>query len=367
VGESMHMNDPARENPSSGTPVAGRASTAAAAIECPQCGTQLRLLRPATIHTPIACCICGASFYLQPIETAPLSEAAIAPRRPINGQGRPAFRIVSPPRRGPGDRGPRAPGDPPPTMSTPAPPAPGPGTRSAPGMPRPVDLPDHLQRNFRTRWMESVLGAVLVLLLVVAACAGAFVLFKTIWKDRPAATNSSDGPDASDTPADDTKSATPAIGDPKTGNHPASSPTSAGVLAKALPRPESLTGAWESRVDDGSYSSFVFRSDGTVDIAQAGDPPPPPKSYHWSLVDQKGDELILDVGAELGAMGNTRMTIRVAAPDAFTLVKSICHGLVQPGGDLRYIRTGPATAAPTPLPATPPGQTPAAGPPAPSP
>jgi hypothetical protein len=215
--------------------------------------------------------------------------------------------------------------------------------------------------------MESVLGAVLVLLLVVAACAGAFVLFKTLWKDRPAATGSSDEPDAPDTPAGNTEPGAPTVGHPKSNGHATAIPTTAGMRAKALPRPESLTGAWESRVDDGSYSSFVFRSDGTVDIAQAGDPPPPPKSYNWSLIDQKGDELILDVGAELGAMGNTRMTIRVAAPDAFTLVKSICRGLVQPGGDLRYIRTGPATAAPTPLPATPPGKTPAVGPPAPSP
>ena len=61
------MSDSARENvpPTSSAPTA---------IECPQCDSQLRLLRPATIHTPIACCICGTTFYLQPIETAPLVE-----------------------------------------------------------------------------------------------------------------------------------------------------------------------------------------------------------------------------------------------------------------------------------------------------
>jgi hypothetical protein len=355
------MNDSLRDNPMSGRPAA-----TAAAIECPQCGTQLRLLRPATVHTPIACCICGATFYLEPVETAPMTEAVSAPRRPINGQGRPAFRTGSPPGRRSPDR---APGDPPPTMSTPAPPAPGPGTRSAPGMPRPVELPDHLQRGFRTRWLESVLGALLVLLLVVAACAGGFVLLRTIWAPQPLAPSAGADVPAADSSAGNSKSAaaTPAAGDPSSGIAPNGPGAAAGAAAKNLPRPEALAGTWESRVDDGSHSSFVFRSDGTVDIAQAGDPPPPPSRYNWFVIERRGADLVLDVGPDLGAMGNTRMTIQLAGPDAFTLVKSVCHGLIQGSGELRYVRTGPATAAPTPLPKASAILAPAVGPPAPSP
>jgi hypothetical protein len=131
-----------------------------------------------------------------------------------------------------------------------------------------------------------------------------------------------------------------------------------------LPRPEDLSGTWESRVDDGSYSSFVFRSDGTLDITQAGDPPPPPLHYAWYLVDRRGDNLVLDIGTEFGALGNARMTIRFAPPDAFTLVKSIRHGIVQPGGELRYVRAGAPTSTAS-LPAAPAELAPFIGPPAP--
>src|SRR5882724_913529 len=113
------MNDSFHENP-------GPAMTAAAAIGCPQCGTQLRLLRPATMHTEIACCICGATFYMQPIETAPMSEAVVSPQRAF-GVVRPVLR-ATPPSTRPSDRGARLPADPPAAMTTPAPPAPMPGT-----------------------------------------------------------------------------------------------------------------------------------------------------------------------------------------------------------------------------------------------
>ncbi len=338
------MNDSARENPMSGNPAAGRPA-APVAIECPQCGTPLRLLRPATIHTPIACCICGATFYLEPVETAPMSETMIAPRRTVNGQGRPVFRSASPPGHPVSDRAARPPGDAPSAMTTPVPPAPVPGTRFAPGMPRPVELPEHLNRAFRTRWLESVLGASLILLLVVAACAGGFVLLRTLWAPRSTGpTALADVPTGTETPDNDSKSGRASAGNPDSVGATTAAANSAGTAQKMLPRPESLSGTWESRVDDGSQSSFVFRPDGTVDVAQAGDPPPPIAQYNWYLVEQRGDILVLDIGPELGQMGNARLTIRFPGPDAFTLLKFIRHGLIQPGGELRYILSGPPTA-----------------------
>jgi hypothetical protein len=325
------MNDAARENPIP-------APTAPEAIECPQCGTQLRMLRPATIHTPIACCICGATFYLKPIETAPISDTAIRPRRMVNtGPGtRPMFRVVSPPSRLPAER---APGDPPPAMSTPAPPPPSPGTRFAPGMPRPVELPDHVQRGFRTRWMESVLGAALVLLIVVAVCAGGFMLIKSIWGIRSTAPT----PAAEEGgPAEDPNAQPPASTDPANPDAPV---TEHSLGAKPLPRPDNLIGTWESRVDDGSTSSFVFRPDGRLTLTQAGDPPPPPSDYTWYLAARQGEDLVLEVGPAFGTMNNARLTLRLTSPDAFTLVKHIRGGIVQGGVDLRYVRTSHGAAA----------------------
>src|SRR5205823_188304 len=139
----------------------------------------------------------------------------------------------------------------------------------APGMPRPVELPDHLQRTFRTRWMESVLGAVLVLLLVIAACAGGFVLLRTVWP-APAKT-AADGAVA---PADPALAADPV--------------PLLGTAANPLPRPDRLAGTWESRMDDGSHSAFEFRRDGAVLITQAGDPPRPAHRGEWFLAEQRG-------------------------------------------------------------------------------
>src|SRR6516162_7898213 len=157
------MTDPARENEPGRASLGPDPVATEAVAECPQCGTQLRLLRPATLHTPIACCICGASFCLHPVETAPLTEPArgsVGPRDFRGGSGFHAagprvgpaqswaarLRAVSPASRVyPADRETRPPADPPPAMITPAPPPPVPGTRSAPGMPKPVELPEHLQ------------------------------------------------------------------------------------------------------------------------------------------------------------------------------------------------------------------------------
>lgn len=303
------MNDPAREPGLQPSP-------APVAIECPQCGTQLRLLRPATVHTPIACCICQATFYLQPVETAPMSE-------PLDGRG-PAtpFRPIRPGQRPP-ERRPRSPDDPPPAMTTPPPPEP-PGTRARPGMPKPVQLPEHLQKTFRSHTLDSVLGIGLVLLVVVGVCAGGFMLIK--WYTNRSAT------------AD---SAQAAEGGPAGADEP---PLDFGP--KDLPRPEALFGEWESRADDGSVSSFTFWPDGRVKILQASDVPQPPVEGNWYLVQHKGDDLEIEVGPNLGTVGNTRLTLLMTGPDAFTIMKHIHDGLPASTGQLRYIRLRSVPAEP---------------------
>jgi hypothetical protein len=198
-------------------------------------------------------------------------------------------------------------------------------------MPRPVELPDHLQRNFRTRWMESVLGAALVLLLIVAACAGGFVLIRTVWNSAPAARETAAAEKADPT--------TPSAG-PSAAPAPAGFATVLGGSAQPLARPDRMTGTWESRADDGSHSVFVFYADGSVIIAPAGEPKPPTVSANWFLVEQPGDDLMIEVGPEFGAVGNYRFNLRFTAADAFTLTRTIHHGINHPG-DLRYIRVGP--------------------------
>jgi hypothetical protein len=369
------MNDSLRDD-SAGPPTTGPngpapVMTAAAAATCPQCGTQLRLLKQATLNTPIACCICGTTFYIQPVETAPLepTDGRLTARGPSSFQvrntgaggsgSRPAFRVISPPPPSvnrppqPAERRPRSPDEPPPTMSAPPPPPPTEGTRG--GMPKPVELPDHLSRGFRTSWMESVLGAVLVLLLVVAVCAGGFFVIHALWarhvETRQAQQRGSESSVVEDTkPADDGKATPAPAGDV---------PAPVFGPPKALPRPEVLFGTWESRVDDGSQSSFLFRPDGTVTIEEAIDRPP--THTNWYLAERKGDDLVIELGGAFGTMNNTRMTLHMTSPDAFTLTKNIRIGIVQAGGELRYVRA--ATAPPAPAkPAAKPAETPAAKP-----
>jgi hypothetical protein len=212
-------------------------------------------------------------------------------------------------------------------------------------MPKPVELPEHLQRNFRTRWMESVLGAALVLLLVVAACAGGFMLVQAIWSRNATSTPSTDVPSEPEGPA-------PADA-PATGRTIAASAQGVGS-AGPLPRPDYLFGVWESRADDGSNSTFTFRPDGTALLSQAGDPPPPPAEYKYFVAENTGGLLVLELGSDFRAVGNTRLSVRFTSPDAFTMVKHVRVGIPQHGSDLRYIRTGPPPAA---APASPPKPT----------
>jgi hypothetical protein len=174
-----------------------------------------------------------------------------------------------------------------------------------------------------------VLGAALILLLVVGVCAGGFMLLRSFW------------------PRNDQTNATTAEADVH--ETAADAPPAAAVYTPPtpLPRPAALFGRWESRVDDGSISTLMFSLDGKVVIAQAGDPPPPAFEGNWYLFELKDDYLLLDVGEKFNGMSNTRITLRMTGPDAFTLISQVRHGLNQAGGELRYIRVAQPPATPT--------------------
>jgi hypothetical protein len=206
-----------------------------------------------------------------------------------------------------------------------------------------------VQRNFRTRWLESVLGVALVLLLVVAVCAGAFVGIK--WFTSRGTTT----PNLADVTNPDDPNGEAVRPDVTT---PAPAAVTGYSSPKPQPRPAGLFGSWESRADDGSSSSFVFWPDGRVQIAQAGDPPPPPLESNWYVTSRKDADMALEVGPEFGAIGNTRIFVRLTGPDAFTLNRQVRHGVVTSAVELRYIRVGPAPEALPAAPAKSPGNPP---------
>jgi hypothetical protein len=110
--------------------------------------------------------------------------------------------------------------------------------------------------------------------------------------------------------------------------------------SKPLERSERLVGGWDSRSDDGSHSELDFHADGTVIITQAGDPRPRPVKGSWYVVEQKGDDLVVEVGPEFGAAGNFRFTFRFSGADALTLARTVHRSVVQRGA-IRYVRVGP--------------------------
>jgi hypothetical protein len=202
-------------------------------------------------------------------------------------------------------------------------------------MPQPVQLPDHLQRNFRTSWMDSVLGASLVLLLLVAACAGGFVLIRTVWTN-PEPVHREPEPTADAQPATDTPAA------PDT---PPMQKSLLGSPGQPIDREVRLIGTWESRADDGSSSLFIFFPNGKIVIAPVGERQP--LESKWYLVEQQGEDTMIEVGPECGMKGNFRFSFHVITPDAFTLSKTIHNGIVH-SDELRYIRVGPPRELSTP-------------------
>ena len=73
------------------------------------------------------------------------------------------------------------------------------------------------------------------------------------------------------------------------------------------PLPKRLIGVWERRSDDDTHGWVEYREDSGV-IARAwmaGDEVPA-TTDHWYLVNESGDELVIDIGPERGSLNNTR-------------------------------------------------------------
>ena len=171
---------------------------------------------PFTLRSPAA--FARRRFTCSQLRRRPFPTRSSRRSAQINGQGRPAFRVGRAQGLRPADRGPRRPAS----------------RRRRSVLPRrlrraqdpvgPGDAsPCRIARSHAARLPHPLDGigpcTALVLLLVVAACAGGFVLFRTIWKDRaPVPTNATEAA-ADKGPIDDATASGPptAAGSPKTG------------------------------------------------------------------------------------------------------------------------------------------------------
>lgn len=303
-------------------------------INCQECRKPIKLLQPATSQTPISCCHCGAVFFLQPIETAPVDELVSPLGSKMEAEIRePGFRGLEPlPPLTLPDRPLESPAAPPIAFIPLKPPAPpqtanlGEKLTSAPmpmviaedddddedGFPAAVDVPRHLQRSFRTNWMESLLGATLLLAVIAVMCATGFV----IWRAFRPTTN---------TPTTDSQ----AVNDVEI-------PTVA--RSKELPRPPELIGFWTSRCDDGSHSALHFREDGQVVVYSIGAVNPLPTLARWYFVGMQGRSHVLEIGSQLSAPGNYLFYLDFTCPDAFVVSKTVRFGDTV-NNDVRYVRS----------------------------
>jgi len=271
-------------------------------------------------------------FFLQPVETAPVDEL----ERPIGSKTEaeihePGFRGLEPlPPLSLPDRPLESPAAPiafiplkPPAPSQPANLAE--TLMSAPmpmviaeddddedGFPAAVDVPRHLQRSFRTNWMESLLGATLLLAVIAVVSAAGFVVWRAF---RPTA----------NTPTADSQAV--AEGELPTV-----------VRAKELPRPPELMGYWTSRCDDGSHSALHIRDDGQIVVYSVGALNPMPTLARWYFVGMQGRSHVLEIGNQLSAPGNYLFYVDFTCPDAFVVSKTVRFGDAI-NNDVRYVRS----------------------------
>jgi hypothetical protein len=109
------------------------------------------------------------------------------------------------------------------------------------------------------------------------------------------------------------------------------------------PLPKRLIGTWELRGDDERRGWVEFRADHQM-LARAwtADVEKTPTQSNWYLVEEVGDDLIIDIGAERGALGNIRFFLTLSGNDAYTLTSVAQRGIRQ-REDQRFVkRAAPA-------------------------
>lgn len=115
----------------------------------------------------------------------------------------------------------------------------------------------------------------------------------------------------------------------------------------AKPLPKSLFGVWELRNDDDRRGWFEFRPDGGM-TAQAwvGDDAATPTRDNWFLNKEDGENLVIEVGPQIGVIGNFKYSLTLNGADAFT-VTQIAEKDVRYRENQRFVRrTPPKSAAP---------------------
>jgi hypothetical protein len=97
------------------------------------------------------------------------------------------------------------------------------------------------------------------------------------------------------------------------------------------PLPKRLIGVWERRSDDETHGWVEYRDDSGVMARawMAGDEVPA-TTDHWFLVNESGDELVIDIGPERGSLNNTRYRLLLSGTDAYTLTE------IQKKGNRRF-------------------------------
>jgi hypothetical protein len=88
----------------------------------------------------------------------------------------------------------------------------------------------------------------------------------------------------------------------------------------AKPLPKRLIGQWELRNDDERRGWFDLRSDGTMTAyAWVGDQAAQPTRENWFLNQETGDDFVIEIGQQIGVIGNSKYHLTMTGNDAFTL------------------------------------------------
>jgi hypothetical protein len=106
------------------------------------------------------------------------------------------------------------------------------------------------------------------------------------------------------------------------------------------PLPKRLVGRWELRNDDERRGWFELRSDSSMSAhAWVGDQAAQPTREHWFLNRETGDDYVIEIGQQIGAIGNLKYHLTMTGNDAFTITQ-IVDRAVRYRENQRFIRRG---------------------------
>ncbi len=123
--------------------------------------------------------------------------------------------------------------------------------------------------------------------------------------------------------------------------------------APAKPLPTRLFGVWELRTDDERSGSMEYRADGTASfLAEVGGQESAPNELRWTVLEEAGDELTVELGNGAGQPGICRLRLLFTSPDAFTVIGKIELGIEKDSAN-RFVRRSAGHVEPPPHPAVP--------------